>query len=170
MKKLSIIVLLVLVSIILCGCESNKKEKVIINNESVNTASMVHKHCTREGALTGAEVKLEYDVYYTGDVLNLLISTEGIVTADEELLNTYEDAYKKIHEHYKELEYYDTEVVRGDTTVTSIMRINYDKIDIPKLIEIEGTSDNIFENNVAKLSKWMELAEKVGMQCEIVEE
>ena len=169
MKKISIIISLLLVIFLICGCEE-KKEKIIINNEPINTSTMEHKHCTREASATGAEVKLEYDIYYTGDVLNILKSREEVISADDELLNTYEEAYKKIHANYEGVDYYDTEVIRGDTTVTSIMNINYDKIDVSKLIEIEGEEDNIFENNVPKASKWLSFAKKFGTTCELVED
>lgn len=168
MKKVSIIICLLIVSVLLCGCEEKKENKVISNGTEVNTANMEHKHCTRNATATGAEVKLEYDLYYTGDVLNLLISKEKIISADQSVLNTYEEAYKKIHANYNGLEYYDASVEKGDTTVTSSITINYDKIDISKLIEIEGEEDNIFESNIPKASKWLELAKKFGTTCELV--
>ncbi len=166
MKKISIIIVLFLV-ILLCGCES-KDNEIIINNKPVNTSKMEHKHCTREATLDGGEVKLEYDIYYTGEVLNLLVSKEKIISSSEDILNTYEEAYKKIHLNYEKLENYDTSVVRGDTTVLSTISINYDKVDIDKLIEIEGEEDNIFINKVPKVDKWLELAKKFGTTCELV--
>lgn len=167
MKKLSISICLLLVCILLCGCES-KKEEIIINNKSINTASMEHKHCVREATADDAEVKLEYDIYYTGDILNLLISKEKIISSSDEVLNIYEEAYKSIHSHYEELEYYDTSVDRGDTTVLSTISINYDKVNIDKLIEIEGEEENIFENKIPKVSKWLDLSKKFGTTCELV--
>lgn len=166
MKKISIIIVLFLV-ILLCGCES-KDNEIIINNKPVNTSKMEHKHCTREATATGAEVKLEYDIYYTGSTLNILKSQEKVISANEEILNIYEEAYKNVHSNYSGLDYYDTEVIRGDTTVTSNISINYDEIDIDKLIEIEGEEDNIFINKVPKVDKWLELAKKFGTTCELV--
>ena len=169
MKKIIIGIILVLAIIGLTGCE--KKEKVVISGEKVNTSKMLHKHCTREGdAGTGIEVELNYEIYYTGDILNLLESEEKIITASEEKLTEYENAYKKIHEHYKGLKYYDAEVTRTETTVTSKISINYDKINISRLLDIEGAEDNIIENGVAKVDKWLELAKKFGTKCELVEE
>ena len=170
MKKMSMILILFLVIflvVLLCGCESKDKE-IIINNKPVNTAKMVHKHCTREATATGAEVKLEYDIYYTGSVLNILKSKEEVISADDEILNTYESAYKSIHSNYEGLDYYDTSVIRGDTKVTSTITINYDEIDIDKLIEIEGEEDNIFEDKTPKVDKWISLAKKFGTTCELV--
>lgn len=168
MKKIAMIISLFLIIILLCGCES-KGEEVVINGKTVNTSKMEHKHCTREGTIENGEVKLEYDLYYTNDVLNVLKSKEEVISSDEEILSIYEEAYKKIHENYKDLDNYDTKVTRGDTKVISYMDINYDEIDIDELIEIEGEEDNIFENKIPKVDKWLELAKKFGTTCELVE-
>ena len=45
------------------------------------------------------------------------------------------------------------------------MIINYDKVDINKIISIEGDKDNIFEDGQAKVKKWKKLAKKVGTEC-----
>ena len=159
MKKLCIFISLFLILFLICGCDS-----------TTTNSKMQHKHCVRNGALTGAEVVLEYDIYYTGSVLNLLKSTEGIVTTDQELLNTYEEAYKKIHVHYEGLKNYDTKVIRNDDSVTSIITINYDKIDMDKLIEIEGNDSGVYVDKKANVDKWLELAKKLGTTCELVED
>ena len=170
MKKSSIVLMIVLLSFLLLGC-SNSKNTVVSNGEKVNISKMVHKHCTREGdAGSDIEVSLNYDLYYTGDNLNILKAEEKVITEKEDSLSLYEDSYKKIHEHYAGLEYYDTSVVRDDNSVTSTIVINYDKIDMDKLLNIEGEEDNIIENNKAKVSKWLELAKKFGTKCKTVEE
>lgn len=168
MKRIGIVISLFLIIILLCGCESKKKE-VVINGKSINTSKMEHKHCTREGTIENGEVKLEYDIYYTDDVLNVLKSKEEVISSDEEILNIYEEAYKKIHDNYKDLDNYDTTITRGDTKVISYMDINYDEIDIDKLIEIEGEEDNIFVEKIPKVDKWLSLAKKFGTTCELVE-
>ena len=170
MKKISIVILILLV-ILITGCDKeNNKEKVISNGKTVNTSKMEHKHCTREGKVTDGDVSLNYDIYYTDDRLNILKSEEKVISASDEILDTYEKAYKDIHKYYEGLEYYDTSVVRGDTTVTSTITINYDKIDIDELIDIEGEEDNIFERKVPKVEKWLSLAKKFGTKCEVVED
>ena len=168
MKKNCIIISLFLIVILLCGCHN--KENIIISGQSINTSKMEHKHCTRNGALTGGEVVLEYDIYYTGDVLNIIKSMEKVISDDQDILTSYESAYKGIHEHYEGLEYYDTEVIRNDNSVTSTISINYDKLDIDKIISIEGEEDNIFVDKKANVNKWLELAKKFGTTCELVEE
>lgn len=155
MKKSIIIVLLLLIPFI-TGCD--KKEKI-------------HEHCTREAtAGDDVEVNLNYEIYYEGDVLLKLESTEQVKTSDLETLDLYENAYKDIHKNYNGLKYYETKVDRKNDSVTSKIIIEYNKIDIDKLIEIEGEEDNIFDNKVPKVSKWKDLANKLGTKCEVVTE
>ena len=170
MKKKSSIILLMICSLFLItGCNSSKN-KVESNGKAVNTNKMQHKHCTRAGnAGSGIEVSLQYDVYYTNDVINILKSEEKVITTKQDSLDTYQEAYLGIHEHYKSLKYYDTNVDRGEDYVASTITINYDKVDIDELIAIEGEEDNIFENKIPKLDKWMELAKKFGTKCEEVD-
>lgn len=168
MKMKKIIVFLLASLLFLAGCED--KEKIVIDGETVDTKEMVHEHCTRQGTLEGGEVSLNYDIYYTGDKLNLIRSVEKVISASDEILDGYENAYKTLHEHYKNIDNYEAEVIRGDTTVTSTILINYDKIDIQALIDLEGEEDNIFENKEPKVSLWKEFAEKLGTSCEVVEE
>ncbi len=165
-KKSSLLVLLLALVLLITGCE--EKETVKTNGEEVNTGKMIHKHCTRAGAATDAEVSLNYEIYYTGKKLNILIAEEKVMSEKEDVLTTYENAYKGIHEHYKGLKYYDTNVVRDANSVTSTININYDKIDIDQLIDIEGEEDNIFEDGEARVDKWLTLAKKFGTKCTIV--
>ena len=159
MKKSKLLVLIIISLLLVVGCKSN------------TSADEVHQHCTREGKIEGdGKVELNYDIYYKGDNLNLLISEEKVISDDEEQLTTYENAYKEIHKNYEGLKYYDTEVIREDTSVTSKIKINYAKIDIGALLDIEDAKDNIIKNGKAKVKKWKELAKKFGTTCKTVED
>ena len=173
MKKSSIIILLIISLFIFTGCEDNNKVigESTGSENTIDSGESGHKHCTREGnAGSGVDVSLNYELYYTGNYLNVLESIEKVVSADEKTLDTYQDAYKKIHDNYKGLEYYDAEVVRGDTSVTSHIKIDYDRINIDHLLDIEGEEDNIIVDGKARVDKWLELAKKFGTKCEEVEE
>lgn len=173
MKKSKILILIGIMILLLTGCDSTDSSsgRIESNGESVNTSKMGHKHCTR-GATggEGIDVSLNYDLYYTGENIDILHSEEKVISANSESLDTYEEAYKKIHKNYEGLEYYDAKVERGDTTVVSDITINYAKINIAQLLDIEGEEDNIIVNGKAKLDKWLELAKKFGTKCEDVKE
>ena len=169
MKRRSrLLVLLLVLLLLVTGCV--EKEIVETNGEKVNVGKMQHKHCTRLGNADGAEVNLNYDLYYTDDILNILKSEEQVVSESSDILTTYEDAYKQIHSNYQGLDYYDANVVRENNSVTSTITINYDKVDINRLIAIEGEEDNIFEDGKAKVDKWLELAKRLGAKCTDVTE
>ena len=160
MKKLLIIIVL-LSSVFLVACEKGDSSNITSNK-------MLHEHCTRSGVLDGGTADLQYDIYYTGDILNKIESYEAVSSEDSSLLDQYEEAYNTIHAYYKGLNYYITKVERTEGSIESTIIIDYDKINIDELISIEGEEDNIFENKVPKVSKWKELAKKVGTKCELV--
>ena len=169
MKKISIIVILFVFVTLITGCE--EENKVVSNGENVSTANMEHKHCTRSGSGTsGITTELNYELYYTGDRLNILESTEKVIANKDSDLDQYQKAYEQINKYYNGLEYYDTEVIRGDTSVTRKTTINYDKINIKELLKIEGEEDNIIEKGETKVEKLIALTKKFGTKCEIVEE
>lgn len=170
MKKSSILVLFIIFSFICVACDS-KDTVVTSSGDKIDTASMEHKHCTRNSQQSdGISTDLSYEIYYTGDILNVLESNEKVVSDDSSKLDEYESAYKNIDKHYKDLEYYDTEVIRSDNYVLRHTTINYDKIDIDELISIEGEEDNIFENKEPKVQLWLDLAKKFGTKCKKVTE
>ena len=170
MKKSSIIFVAILSLFLLTACSKRSDtEKVVSNNEEVNTYSMKHKKCSREGSADdGIVVSLNYDLYYTGENLDILHSVEKVTATKNEDLDKYETAYKNIYKNYEGLKYYDAKVIRGDTTVTSDVTINYDKIDTQELLNIEGSEDNIIEDGKAKVDKWLTLAKKFGTKCKDV--
>ena len=171
MSRKFIFILFLFSFLIVVGCEKEKSSSPVISDgKEINTSKMVHEHCTRAGTISNGEVSLNYDLYYTGQVLNVLVGEEKVMSPSDEILDTYEEAYRKIHQHYKDLDYYDTDIIRGDTTVMSKVTINYDEIDIKELLSIEGEEDNIIEDGVAKVEKWKTLAKKFGTSCEVVED
>ena len=170
MKRNSlIIVLLIVICLFITGCD-NDKNKVISNGEKVNTASMKHLHCTRKASAgEGITVKLSNDVYYTGENIDILYSKDKVTSNNQSSLDSYEEAYNKIKEHYEGLEYYDQVVTRDENSVTNEITINYDKINMKKLLKIEGEEDNIIKDGKAKLDTWLSLAKKLGTTCKEVE-
>lgn len=162
MKK-GIIFIFIIVILLTSGCTKNENE--------VSNQKLVHEHCTRLAtAKEGINVNLSYEIYYKGEVLTKLEATEEVETADVEVQNQYENAYKSIHSNYEGLKYYNTSVTKKDNKITSKIIIDYEKIDVDKLIEIEGEEDNIFENKIPKVDKWKSLAKSIGTTCEKVTE
>lgn len=169
MKRNSFIFIIIISVFIITGCIDNNK--IISNGEKISVANMEHKHCTRSGVgNSGVTTELSYELYYTGDKLNILESTEKVNATNETDLDKYQEAYETINSNYEGLEYYDTKIIRNDSSVTRKTIINYDKININDLLYIEGEEDNIIEDGEAKVEKWLSLAKKFGTKCVTVEE
>ena len=80
---------------IVTGCD--EKKTVVSNGEKVSTANMEHKHCSRLATGgTGITTELTYEIYYTGDKLNIIESKEKVIAnTDEDLDKAYKDLEEK---------------------------------------------------------------------------
>lgn len=154
MKILRSSIVLVMV-LLLAGCGSNSA----VSSDGV-------KKCTRTGTVTNGSTEMNYEVYYKGEDVVLLHSTEKIISDSSSVLDTYEEAYKSIFKQYEGLEYYDNKVTRSNNSVTNEITINYEKIDMGKLLDIEGEENNVIENGKVKLDTWLSFAKKYGVTCE----
>ena len=123
--------------------------------------------CSRAGSIDGGTTNMNYEVYYEGEYLTILHSVEQIISDDSSILDIYEEAYNNINKQYKGLEYYDTEVVRDNNSVTRDTTINYAKIDIEALLDIEGSEDNVIDSDgKVKLQTWLDFTKPFGVKCE----
>lgn len=156
-KIFSCVLFIVFGVVLLTGCSDSEVKEV-------DGMSVIH--CTRTGEATGVDVSMEYDIYYQGDYVKILNSIETVTSSDSSKLDQYENAYKSIFSAYEGLEYYDNSVTRTSDTVKSETTINYGKIDIDKLLSIEGEEDNVIEDGKVKLSTWISFAEKYGASCD----
>ena len=154
MKILRSSIVLVMV-LLLAGCGSNSA----VSSDGV-------KKCTRTGTVTNGSTEMNYEVYYKGEDVVLLHSTEKIISDSSSVLDTYEEAYKSIFKQYEGLEYYDNKVTRSNNSVTNEITINYEKIDMGKLLDIEGEENNVIENGKVKLDTWLSFAKQYGVTCE----
>lgn len=154
MKILRSSIVLVMV-LLLAGCGSNSA----VSSDGV-------KKCTRTGTVTNGSTEMNYEVYYKGEYVVLLHSTEKIISDSSSVLDTYEEAYKSIFKQYEGLEYYDNKITRSSNSVTNEITINYEKIDMGKLLDIEGEENNVIENGKVKLDTWLSFAKKYGVTCE----
>ena len=168
-------ILLIAFCLLVTGCNEPNKDSlnkdIKSNGEQVDLSKTQHKICKGSGHIdNNSQANMTYDIYYKNNVIYLLRSNQQIISTSEETLNTYEESFKGISEHYKGLEYYDTEIVKNETSVDYTITINYEKIDIDKLLDIEGEEDNIVENGKAKLDKWLTLSQQFGVKCEEAED
>ncbi len=161
-KYLFILILL----LILTGCSKRIETGTEIDSKTDTSNSKGTLVCSREAtAQNNAKVELNYEVDYKKGYVTKLHSTEKVITDDQDVLDTYEEAYRNIFKIYKDLKYYDNNVSRTKKDVTSDTVIQYDKVDMDKLLKLENTDDTVIKNGKVALSDWLEFAEKFGTKC-----
>ena len=111
-------------------------------------------------------VDANYYLYYEGDYIKKMQSKEVIKASNKTILNTYKQGYEKSYAAYKDIDYYDNKITIDGNTLTSEVNIDYTKVDINKLIELEGEKDNIYEDGKVSLKKALDLYEEAGLQCD----
>ena len=166
MKKNSIAVLVFTLILFLTGCDSSNDTNL---GTKYSTDGLNHITCSRDAEASdeNTDVEIKYDLYYDdNDYLKVLKSVEKITSSNGEVINKYKEAYEKVYSVYNDIDYYDNNIVVQDNTITSTTSINYGKIDMDKLLEIEGKEDNVkVENGKIKLSDWKSFAKKYGTTC-----
>ena len=178
-KKINLIVI-ILLCLFVTGCKPRKNFETKIESSSYADRQMIVPsdfNVNGTGELmcradaTGPEnstVDIAYNIIYKNGNIKSLQSLNRIKTIDKEVLDTYYNSYVGIAKNYNGLKYYETLVEREDDSVSYNIFIDYDKIDVDKLLEIEGKEDNIIVNGKANLDEWLHFAEKFGILCEEV--
>jgi len=173
LKKISsLLFVLVIMTCFITGCDSNKNKETDTEDTSSKVKSLEdlssdkgELHCTRTATIDGGSGEFNYYIKYNGDNITSINSVEKVESDDPAILKQYIDSYNTIDSYYVGIDHYDAKVTTTDNSVIHRINIDYEKIDIQKLIELEGEEDNIFENNKAKLSKYFVFAKKLGITC-----
>lgn len=164
MKKISSLLLILLFTIFITGCSEEKYKDNDYNMEDLN-----HISCTRDAYVDdeNTSVDININVYYDdAGYIKIFDSKEEIKSSNTEILDKYEKAYKNIYKEYEKIKYYDNIVTRDDDKVTSTTIINYGKVDMDKILEIEGREDNVkVVDGKIKISDWKDFAKKYGTRC-----
>ncbi len=165
-RKISFIVLVISLLFIVTGCDDENENNTIKN---YSTDGLNHTSCVRDAYTTddNTDVDIKIDIYSDDNgYIKLFESVEKITSSDDKVLTEYEESYNKIYSAYKDIKYYDNKVERKDNTVISTTTINYGKVDMKKVLEIEGEEDNVkVVDGKIKLSDWKSFAKKYGTTC-----
>lgn len=129
---------------------------------------------TKEGTLTckiekdiDSTTKLEstYNVDYKDGYATLLNTTETIISDNKEVLEAYKSNLEKMYSSYRSIKYYDNDIKVEDNKLISTTKVNYEKIDTDKLIEIDKNNKAAMENGKVKVSVLKEAYEQLGATC-----
>ncbi len=183
-KVISSILIICIGLLIITGCEKKDKgsiEKMKEQLEQQNGGTSSSKiqstddlnnksgllTCTREATAEGdLKPYFSYVVTYKDAYLLRIHSIEKVSSESGTGLDAYYDAYVNINKKYEGLDGYNSQVNKTNTSVTRDTIIDYENIDTAKLLEIEGSENNIINSKgKASLNKWLTLATKFGTKC-----
>ncbi len=157
MKKkilMPIIILIILLSLVVLlitsGHKSGKMKCVYTSTSDVIETSSI------------------YLITYKNNIVSNLETREVIVSNDKNMLDEYKTALELVYSEYNGLEYYDNSVTLKKNKLTTITKVNYEKLDINKFISIDKNNKDLFTNNQVKLSTLKKIYKKNGAKCRYI--
>ncbi len=121
--------------------------------------------CTRSMNKNGIKTNLTYKVIYQNNYVNKVHSEEVVETEAGEILENYKKQVENMYKAYKGIKYYNYDIKVNENRLTSIVDIDYSKIDTKKLIEIDSSNGNIIKNGKIKVQDIKSLYEQLGTTC-----
>ncbi len=149
MKKLKLL-LVVLLGLMVTGC-GQAEEKTMT--------------CTRTLKQGSMSMDLEYTVTYKGDYVTKVKSVEKVTADDATVLDTYKSTVEELYKPYKDIKYYDTKVTIDGDTMTSTADINYEKIDMDKLVATDSAIGQLLTDGKIKVETMEEMYKQLGATC-----
>ena len=162
MKKIISSLFLIFTIVLISGCGKEKLEEKVEKEDNEEVL-----HCTRTvTAQEDISTDIKYSIYYDGDYVTKTVSIEKVTSKNKDILKQYKEAYEKVFSNYKDIDYYENEVEQKGNTVSSVTVVDYKKVDVNKIIEIEGKEDNIFdEDGKVKKDTLVSFYKKYGVVC-----
>lgn len=177
MKKNLLLVTLLIMTLVLTGCGSDKEKTETSNNKETNTTNNSIKdttteeskvlNCTRSVTVSeGVRMELSYKATYKGDYVELIETEEKVISDDSTVLETYKNQVESIYSPYKDIEHYNYNVEINGNTLTSTTNIDYSKIDTDKLIAIDSANATLIKDGKVKIADVKLMYQTVGATCE----
>lgn len=159
MKKLNVILCL-LISFSLTGCFNNNKNISDSNDKTLTTV------CRGEQEIKeGISANFKYELTSKNDNVLTLISTETIESSDSEYLENVKKSIEDTYSIYNNIKYYEYEIKIEDNKLISTVNIDYSKIDLNKLVDIDKANENIIVDGKVSLNNLKNMYESLGSVC-----
>lgn len=157
MKK-KLLILGIIALVLITGCGQGSKD-ITVKEEKIL--------CTRTGNMNNLEMDFNYEVYYEGNNVNKVQTTEKITSEDTSVLEQSKQQIENLYSNFDNIENYNYNVVIEGNTLTSTTDINYEKIDIDELLEIDSSISQLLnDDNKIDLEKITQVYEQTGATCE----
>lgn len=151
MKKVLVLLPIMLLCLTGCGEKSGTIKCELSTKDVVN----------------GYEVTAEYNIYYTGDLVDSVKTTEVVTSTDEDILSQFEDTLNDTYSVYNDTYGgYTYKVDRTDGKVTSNVTIDYEKMDLEQFVEDQPTLKSFVKDNKLLVEGLKASYEEMGATCE----
>lgn len=111
------------------------------------------------------DVNSIYKIIYKKNNVTELYTKEEIISNDKDMLDNYKLTLDYTYSKYDDLDNYNNKVILKNKKLTTITRINYDKIDIDKFISIDKSNKKLFTDSHVKLKTLKNIYEEKGAKC-----
>lgn len=122
--------------------------------------------CSRTMNQNGMKADFKYEVTYSKDTVKKVKSTEKITSDSKETLDTYKETIEQLYSPYKNVKNYEYSVKIDGNTLTSIVDINYEKVDTDEIIKIDSANSQLIKNGKISLKDIKSTYESTGATCE----
>ena len=136
------------------------------NEESKEQVMICHNSSSQTSSQNNVKLDLTYTVYYVDDYVTRVKSVEEVESDDTDLLEAYQDQVEKIYEPYKNVRYYDYEVVISGKRLTSRVDIDYEHIDTDKLIDIDSSNATLIKDGKVAIYNIENIYKQKQANCE----
>lgn len=136
---------------LLGGCESQRNGKVMI--------------CSAKAKQGNIDMDLHYEVTFNSEYVKTVKTVEKLTCSDDKTLDGYKKTIDDIYKKYDGVDYYTYQAEIKDNTLTSQVFIDYEHVDIDKILSLSEDSEHLIKNGKIKLSDIKEVYENVGASC-----
>lgn len=155
MKKKFLIGLVMVLSFCLVGCASEKE-------------TVVKCKLTNNSGISGYKVNSTYTIYSKGNVVDKVVTKEVATSDSKEVLDVLEETLKSTYETTnKTYGGYTFDVKRDDTSITSNVTIDYNKMDLDKYVKDNSAlKAYVNKNNKLTTEGVKKIYTSMGATCE----
>lgn len=158
MKRVVILGIALLLFVTGCGQQTGYNESNTKDDKMI---------CTRTTNANGLEMDFRYEVYYQGNDVNKVQTTEKITSDSTEILQAYQQQIKSLYSSFDNIEHYNYDVKIEGNTLISTTDINYQKMNIDELVNIDSSIEQLLnDDRKIDLDKITQVYEQLGATCE----
>ena len=151
MKKILGVGLLVSV-FLLTGCGKN------------TVKTMVCDSTAKQGNI---DMVLHYEVTYSGDYVKTVNTKEQLTSSSTATLEGYKKQIETLYKNFDGIDHYSYNIDLKDNTLTSTVSIDYEKVDIDKILAVDSSTEQLIKNGKININDIKEVYEQVGATCKV---